>query len=364
MIRPRGAATRRREDQEQSGPSAQEIGLLLRNARLERGLDLLAVHDRLSRPITHIEALENGDLERLPDRDAAVSTVRRYATFLGLDGTALAGQLGDAWSAGPKDGGRRTEDETGVVPASSPGAKPSGSATTGVVPVDSAPDHLRAFTQTGEVPRFGVAPRPTTGNGAGPPTGTFPVLPRQDLREGRRALARARRRLRAPAWLRVLTWLAASCVLVVGAGWAVRTWSPQSLIQAHILRTAQPGATGKSTTPGPTPPVVSHQKTAVQPVAAGQGSAAFVVRTADFTVSIATTGRCWVEVTSSSSSVPLIVGIQAAGQVLRYKATGTMTVIVGASPVLVGVDVDGKTAYLNRPSVTPFTYTFLPPKAG
>jgi len=365
VIRPRGAATRRREDQEQSGPSAQEIGQLLRNARLERGLDLLAVHDRLSRPITHIEALENGDLERLPDREAAVSTIRRYATFLGLDGGALAGELADAWSAARKDGAGPTEDKTGMMPASpSPGAKPSGSATTRVVPVDAAPDHLRAFTQTGEVPRFGVAPRPADGNGAGPPTGTFPVLPRQDLRQGRRALARARRRLRAPTWLKALTWLAAFCVLVVTGGWAVRTWSPDWLIQAHILRTTQPGAVAKSTTPTSTPSPTSHQKSAVEPVAAGAASAAFLVRTANFTVTVATTGRCWVEITSSGSSVPLLEGVQGANQVFRYKATGTMTVLVGASAVLVGVNVDGKTAYLNKPSVTPFTYTFLPPKGG
>jgi Helix-turn-helix domain len=361
VIRPRGAATRRREDEEQSGPSAQEIGQLLRTARLERGLDLLAVHDRLSRPITHIEALENGDLERLPDREAAVSTIRRYATFLGLDGGALATQLGEAWTTAQKDGAFQTEDDTGVVPTSpKPGAKPSGSTTSRVVPAESAPDHLRAFTQTGEVPRFGVAPRPTTGNGAGPPTGTFPVLPRQDLRQGRRALARARRRLRAPTWLRVLTWLAAFCVLVVAAGWAVRTWNPEWLVQAHILRTTQ----RQATTPAPAPSPTSHQKSAVEPVAAGTASAAFLVRTADFTVTVATTGRCWIEVTSSGSSVPLLEGVQGANQVFHYKATGTMTVIVGASPVLVGVTVDGKNAYLNKPSVTPFTYTFLPPKGG
>jgi hypothetical protein len=60
----------------------------------------------------------------------------------------------------------------------------------------------------------------------------------------------------------------------------------------------------------------------------------------------------------------LLEGVQGANQVFHYKATGTMTVIVGASPVLVGVTVDGKNAYLNKPSVTPFTYTFLPPKGG
>ena len=69
MIRQRGGATRRRNDQDE-GPnsSAQEIGLLLREAREERGLDLLAVHDRLSRPITQLEALERGTWPACPTR--------------------------------------------------------------------------------------------------------------------------------------------------------------------------------------------------------------------------------------------------------------------------------------------------------
>lgn len=365
MIRPRGAVTRRRDEEEQSGPSVQEIGRLLRNARLERGLDLLAVHDRLSRPITQIEALENGDLGRLPDREAAVSTVRRYATFLGLDGVALAEQLGEAWSATETGGGLRPHDETGVVAASSGSrAKKAGAATTRVASVDAPPEHLRAFTQTGEVPRYGVAPRPTSGNGAGPPTGTFPVVPRQDLRDGRRALTRARRRLRAPSWLKVLTWVAALLVLVVTAGWAVRAWNPQWLIQGHILRTAQPGARGSSTTSPTTPAPVSHQKNAVQPVALGATSTTFVVRTANFTVSVGTTGPCWIEVTSSGSPAPLIEGVQTANKAFHYKATGTMTVIVGASAVLVGVSIDGKTAYLNKPAAAPYTYIFQPPKTA
>ena len=98
MIRQRGAATRRRDDEDDGADSsAEEIGALLREAREERGLDLLAVHDRLSRPITQLEALESGQLDRLPDQALALSTLRRYAAFLGLDGDALALRMIDAW---------------------------------------------------------------------------------------------------------------------------------------------------------------------------------------------------------------------------------------------------------------------------
>src|ERR1039458_8749591 len=94
VIRPRGGTTRQRDDQrERSDSSVEEIGRLLRDTREVRGLDLLAVHDRLSRPIPPIEALEKGDLASLPDQALAISTLRRYATFLGLDGDALALQM-------------------------------------------------------------------------------------------------------------------------------------------------------------------------------------------------------------------------------------------------------------------------------
>src|ERR1700677_4228408 len=72
---------------------------MLRKAREERGLDLLAVHDPLSRPITHLEALESGNLAALPDQALALSTLRRHASFLGLDGAPLALQMIDAWSS-------------------------------------------------------------------------------------------------------------------------------------------------------------------------------------------------------------------------------------------------------------------------
>ncbi|MBV8461670.1 MAG: helix-turn-helix domain-containing protein [Acidimicrobiales bacterium] len=349
MIRPRGATTRRRDDQEQTGPSAQEIGQQLRSAREERGLDLLAVHDRLSRPITQIEALENGDLGRLGDRDVAASTLRRYATFLGLDAAALADQLGEAWPAGAPTG---NGDATGVVDAHpNPTRAPS---------TDGDPEHLRAFTQTGEVPRFGVAPRSTT-NGSGPDTGTFPVGPRNDLRASRRSVAKARRRLRAPTWLKVVTWVGLGCLLIVTAGWAIRTWSPQWLIQAHILRTTTDPGTPNSANPAAAAPPVSHQQAAVQVVGANPTGAAYVVSSPHFSVTLATTGRVWIRVISSASSVPLLQGVQPANQVFSYKANGTMTVTVGASPVVVGVSVKGKAPFLDKPSVAPFTYTFTPP---
>ncbi len=390
-MRPRGGTTRRRDDQQEQSPAAtaEAIGRQLRQAHEDRGLDLLSVHDRLSRPITQIEALERGELNGLPDQAVAISTLRRYATFLGLDGDALALQYIDAWQAAPdgsaaSDRTRVNQPVTGVVAA-----------------VTTGPDHLRAFTQTGRVPRVGGRSTSAAGPGSsgyevstGPPTGTFPVLPRNELRQSRRALARERRRMRAPTSLKLFTWIAVVLVAAVLAGFVLLAIRPNLLASGHILRVVQPSAlsaappaTAASTAPpatqGPTssptsPPVTAastappakagsaahgrghHQTAAVQSSGSSPSSASYAVADARFTVAVATSGPCWVQITSSTSPVPLVSAVEPGGKVLAFPSQGTMTVQVGSSRVVVGVTVKGKNALLVAPTTTPFTYIFAP----
>ncbi len=369
MIWQRGGTTRRRDDHdEESDSSTEEIGTLLRQAREERGLDLLAVHDQLRRPITHLEALENGDLARLPDQALALSTLRRYAAFVGLDGDALALQMIDAWPDTPPS----PAPDTRPTGKEAPTQKESGGSgatpvTTVVTAVVTEPDHLRAFTQTGEVPmaRSGAAPvgQGTYGYGVGPgaPTGTFPVVPRQEIKSSKRAVAKARRRLRAPTSLKVFTWVAVVLVLLVAVGFGLQQWRPQWLARTHILRVAAPvNHSATKSTPGATTPPPSK----VQLGAFTNQSAVLNVNTANFTVAISTSARCWVQVTSSSSSTPLLSEIVPAGQLLTYPAKGTMTVEVGASAVTVAVTIKGQMEFHNSPTTTPFTYTFNPPASG
>ncbi len=369
MIRPRGGATRRRDDQqEQAIATIVEIGRRLRGAREERGLTLLAVHDRLSRPITQLEALESGDLARLPDQALAISTLRRYATFLGLDGDSLALKMIDAWSVSPYASMQAGAPVTSVVAAA----------------VTTGPDHLRAFTQTGKVPKVGGRATSPTGTGpngheatTGPPTGTFPVVPRRELRHSRRAVARARRQLRAPRSLKVVTWVACLFVLAALVGLGIRQWHPQWLASSHILRVVQPGsqtthpavsplipsqpASATQTTHTTTPSAHHHQTNAVELALAGPTGEAYSVNTSHFTVNVATSGTCWVQITSSQSLAPLVSGVQPGGKSFSEPAKGTMTVQLGSSSVLVGIVVKGKTVFLASPHVVPVTYTFVPP---
>jgi hypothetical protein len=352
VIRPRGGTTRRRDDEIQiTNSSAEEIGRLLRNAREERGLDLLAVHDRLSRPITMLEALETGNLSALPDQAQALVTLRRYAAFLGLDGDALALQMIDAWSALPSGNGAP--------------ANPAGAVTNVVTAVTTGPDHLRAFTQTGEVPKVGAGSSAGAGGSgaygygvaSGPPTGTFPVVPRNDIRESKRAVAKARRRLRASTSLKVVTWSTGVLVVVLLVGFGIQRWQPQWLVRSHILRIAGPGSTTAS---GGNPGTGSvHLESAVMVTSTSTQSSSYTVAASHFAVNLATSGKCWVQVTSSGSPTPLVVGVQPPGKQLSFPASGTMTVEVGASAVVIGISVQGKPVFFNSPHETPYTYTFV-----
>ncbi len=308
MIRPRGGTTRRGGDgqDQRLDESAGSVGTRLRQARGERGLDLLTVHDRLGRPITQIEALELDDHAALPDEALAVSTLRRYATLLGLDGDVLATQF-------------VAERQAADVDLSATRATPA--VTSVVAAVTTGPDHLKAFTETGEVPQVGG--RVTSASGAsgnydyqvstGPPTGTFPVVPRADLRKSRRSVARARRRMKAPTWLKTVTWIVAVLVLVVAAGWVLLSVQADrpgqrphpagraagSLDQRDGRRLA---GLGHAHLPPDLPgPAGRH---------APPSGASYTVATSKFNVVVATSGPCWVQVTSSSSAVPLVSGVQ------------------------------------------------------
>lgn len=351
MIRPRGGTTRRGDDGQDQQPaaSAESVGAQLQQARADRGLDLLTVHDRLGRPITQIEALEHDDMEALPDEALAISTLRRYATLLGIDEDAVLNRFVSQ---------RREFDDLSTTRATP-------AVTSVVAAVTTGPDHLRAFTETGEVPQVGGRTNSAAGASgnygyqvSGPPTGTFPVVPRSDLRKGRRQVARARRRMKAPGWLKALTWIVGVLVLLVAAGSILLAVDPKPLADAHILRVvpartaANPSSTPSSGT--------SHQTFPVQPAGTSSSGASYTVATSKFDVVVATSGPCWVQVTSSSSAIPLVSGVQQAGKVLTYPADGTMTVEVGSSAVIVGVTIKGKSAFTDVPKSIPFTYTFTP----
>jgi cytoskeleton protein RodZ len=74
------------------------VGELLRAARVDRGENAATVAALLKMRREQLEAIETGDLEKLPGRTYAVGFVRAYARHLGLDAEALVQQFKDEMS--------------------------------------------------------------------------------------------------------------------------------------------------------------------------------------------------------------------------------------------------------------------------
>lgn len=80
------------------------VGELLRVARVNRGEGAAAVASLLKMRREQLEAIETGDLSKLPGRTYAVGFVRAYARHLGLDADALVQQFKD--ETAQQDGGK------------------------------------------------------------------------------------------------------------------------------------------------------------------------------------------------------------------------------------------------------------------
>lgn len=71
--------------EEDDAPQAVRAGEMLREARQARGLDIAQVAAETRIPQRHLQAIENGEYERLPSRTYAIGFSRSYARLLGLE---------------------------------------------------------------------------------------------------------------------------------------------------------------------------------------------------------------------------------------------------------------------------------------
>nr|MDA8343349.1 DUF4115 domain-containing protein [Actinomycetota bacterium] len=173
----------------------------------------------------------------------------------------------------------------------------------------------------------------------------------------RRAARRARRRARAPRSLRVATWVTALLLVAAGAGQYLAVTHPRLLADWRILRTTDPGGTAAppvrrvhhTTTP---PPAAVHLATTTP------AGATYTVEAGTFTVAVAPSAACWVQVSDPSSLTPVFSSVLQAGQRKTFDATTSLTVQVGSAAVVVGVTVHGTVGLLIAPKQAPYTYTF------
>ncbi|WP_245913363.1 helix-turn-helix domain-containing protein [Caenispirillum bisanense] len=77
------------------------VGALLRNSRMQHGLDAAQVADALRIRLSFVQAIEEGRHQDLPGPTYAVGFVRAYADYMGLDGNEIV---------------RRYKEETSIVP--------------------------------------------------------------------------------------------------------------------------------------------------------------------------------------------------------------------------------------------------------
>lgn len=345
---------RRGGRRQKPGSTPADVGTALREAREATGVTLVEIQDRSGIALLQLEALEAGDLSRFGDLRSALTAVRRYCDLVQLDADRFTGVLEAQWGtplAGFAGQGSAATGPSGGTPTQS--VYLSGPASAGHLsryPGDGT--HLRAFTQTDEVPGVRRAePRPDSGNGTFPVTGAFPAVPA--------AYVPARR---VPWVLRAAIWITATLLVVALAGLAVQHYQPKLLADIHLVHHGHtpapvtPGGAGHATTPahqGP-PSVVSLTNT-------GVASATVSVRAANYTVVVAAWAPCWTVVHSPASFSPIFAATLPAGEVKDFNpSNGQLSVSMSASLVTVQVKINGKTVpkWLFKPTTVPFTLNF------
>src|SRR5271156_4254599 len=70
----------------------EQIGQQLRIARDTLGLSLNQIQERTKIPFNHLQAIDNGQIEELPEPVYVTGFIKRYAECVGLDGQRLADQ--------------------------------------------------------------------------------------------------------------------------------------------------------------------------------------------------------------------------------------------------------------------------------
>ena len=337
-----------RRQQPDTTPS--DIGTALREAREALAITPADVQDRTGILVRHVEALEAGDLSEFPDQGSALTAVRRYADMTHLDGDRFVEVVRELWN-NPRAGAGAGEAKANGVTQSAYAAVATGHLAR--YPGDGT--HLRAFTQTAEVP--GVKrTAPPSGNGHDAhrqfsDTGSFPAVP------ARYGYIRP-----APVLLRGAVWLTAIVLALSLVGLAVAHWQLQWLKDIHVVRTPVTAVPTTPTTPGATGrPGTPASSALVTQTDAGLGSFAVSVRAANYSVEVAAWGRCWTVVHTPQSFSPVFAATLPAGQVKLFDAVdGQMTVSMSALLVTVQVKIDGKAVkgWVFKPSTVPSVLNF------
>jgi hypothetical protein len=211
--------------------------------------------------------------------------------------------------------------------------------------------HLRAFTQTDEVPGVRRADLPSdnghNGHGQWSITGAFPATPTGFV------YIRP-----APLLLRGAVWVTASLLVVALCALAVQHYQPQWMADLHLVR--HPLSLTPTTSGATTPGAPAHSALVTQ-ADTGAGSATVSVRATNYTVRVGAWAPCWTEVHTSQSFSPVFAATLQAGQLKDFNSVnGKLSVSMSAVHVTVQVRIGGKTVprWVFTPASVPFTLNF------
>jgi hypothetical protein len=351
---------RRGGRRQKSGSTPGDVGTTLREAREAAGVGLAELQDRAGVPLLQLEGLEAGDLSMFPDLRSALTAVRRYSDLLQLDAEPFTAVVEAQWGtslAGFAEGGSASTGAShGTATQSVYLGAPASVGHLSRYPGDGT--HLRAFTQTDEVPGVRRSPRPPgnfdNGGGAFTDTGSFPALSTAFVPAPR-----------VPWILQGAIWLTVILLVVALAGLAVEHYQPQWLADIHLVHhgqnptpsppTTPGGSNGKSSGPQHGPPAV------VSLTGTGVASATVSVRASTYTVVVAAWAPCWTVVHTPQTFSPIFAATLQTGQVKDFSpSNGQLSLSMSASLVTVQVKVDGKTVpkWLFKPTTVPYTLNF------
>jgi cytoskeleton protein RodZ len=95
--------------------SLEQIGLKLKAARETQGLSLRQIHDRTKIPIGHLQALDGGMCDDLPEPVYVAGFIKRYGDCVGLNGQSLSEEYRRAADSNG-DNGKATWGKNAGVP--------------------------------------------------------------------------------------------------------------------------------------------------------------------------------------------------------------------------------------------------------
>jgi len=382
--------------------SVPDLARALRQARLQRGLDLDEASTACGLPVGQLEDFEAGTVSRLPDRVGVLKALRRYADFLDLPGERYVLVMVEHW---PEDEvvtssvvavGATSEALAAGVGSMTPA--PAGAPATSPNALFLVPDTL---TTTATLP---AQPTPVGNgaaawaNGAADTDANTDQVPIVLADTGVTPAVRAWRSRAGGAGgdLVIVEYVSGflAVLLVICSAWlAVNHWRPEWLRAIHVPYTSKPlpppaAGARQGTTPttaGSTATSAATAKTAATPkkarsaaptttaaaAAKGGGSkpalrltsvsgdhATFAVRAAKFTVEVhCVGGDAWVQV-SGSTPTPVFAQVVPANATKDFSGQGQLTMVIGSSAARLTILEGKKVIGTYTPPSAPFSMTF------